>query len=142
MCPDVATGSVVGIGEAAFIEAQKATIPEQHICSEGYGVSSRIVHEMSRAVDVAEVMRFWGTASRMRVELWKSHRIATRKGRSLAEKAMLAIINDFIFRAWWRRRRACRRTIMFCNFREEALQRMMKRRLSQIGGLNSHQESN
>jgi hypothetical protein len=57
---DVATGGVVGVGEAALIGAQKATIAEQLIRSETYDVSSRIVNGMSRTVDVLEVMGLWG----------------------------------------------------------------------------------
>jgi hypothetical protein len=54
---DVATGSFVGVGEAVLIGGPKATIAEQHICSEGYDLSSRIINGMSRTVDVLEVMR-------------------------------------------------------------------------------------
>jgi hypothetical protein len=36
----------------------------------------------------------------------------------LAERAMLAIMNDFISRALWRR--TSRQILMFCNFREVA----------------------
>jgi hypothetical protein len=57
---DVGTGGVVGVGEAALIGAQKATIAEQLIRSETYDVSSRIVNGMSRTVDVLEVMGLWG----------------------------------------------------------------------------------
>jgi hypothetical protein len=57
---DVGTGGVVGVGEAALIGAQKATIAEQLIRNETYDVSSRIVNGMSRTVDVLEVMGLWG----------------------------------------------------------------------------------
>jgi hypothetical protein len=53
---DVATGRVVGVGEAALIGPQKATIAEQLIRSEEYGVSSRIVNGMSQTVDTLTVM--------------------------------------------------------------------------------------
>jgi hypothetical protein len=56
---NVATGNFVGVGEAALAGAQKATIAEQLIRSEGYDVSSRIVNGMSRTVDVLEVVRLW-----------------------------------------------------------------------------------
>jgi hypothetical protein len=96
MGPDekgVAAGSFVGVGEAVLIGAQKATIAEQRICSEGYDVSSRIVNGMSRTVDVLEVIRLWGDAdSSMLVEAVEgcnSHRIAARKKKSLVVRVML-----------------------------------------------------
>ena len=58
---DIATGGFVGIGESALIGAQKATIAEQLIRSEGYDVGSKIVNGMSRTVDVLEVMGLWGS---------------------------------------------------------------------------------
>ena len=60
---DVATGGVVGIGETALVGAQKSTIAEQLIRSEGYDTSSRIVNGLSRTVDVLGVMGVWGSAA-------------------------------------------------------------------------------
>ena len=58
---DVATGGFVGqSGDAVSIGAQKSTIAEQLIRSDGYDVSSMIVNGMSRTVDVLEVMGLWG----------------------------------------------------------------------------------
>lgn len=59
---DVANGGFVGVEEAALIGAQKSTLSEQLIRSEGYDVSSRIVNGLSRTVDFMGVMGFWGDA--------------------------------------------------------------------------------
>jgi hypothetical protein len=90
MGPDeegLAIGGFVGVGEAPLIGAQKATIIEQLIRSEGYEVRSRIVNAVSRTVDVLEVMGLWGDGEA--VEGCNRHRITTRKGRSLTERACL-----------------------------------------------------
>jgi hypothetical protein len=57
---DVATGSFVGVGEAAVIESQKATITEQLIRSKEYDVSLRIVIGMNQTADILIVMGLWG----------------------------------------------------------------------------------
>ena len=57
---DVATGGMVGQGDAVSIGAQKSTIAEQLIRSDGYDVSSMIVNGMGRTVEVLEVMGLWG----------------------------------------------------------------------------------
>jgi hypothetical protein len=91
---DVATGRVVGVKEAALIGPQKATIAEQLIRSEGYGVSSRIVNGMSRTVDALTVMGFREAVFLTRVEAVEGcsrNRITTRKGESLAKIAPRAL---------------------------------------------------
>jgi hypothetical protein len=87
---DVATGSFVGGGEAALIGTHKPTIPKQHFCSEVYDVSSIIVHGMSRAMDVSEVIRYWrdGDSDEGSKPPEDATDIDPRQG----------IINDFIFR--------------------------------------------
>jgi hypothetical protein len=96
---DVATGSFVGVGEAAQIGAQKATITELLIQSEEYSVSPRIVNGLSRNVAVLEVMRLGGDADsvegrcRSRRRVQQTSNIATWKGRSLAERAMLLLLS-------------------------------------------------
>jgi hypothetical protein len=57
---DFATGSFVGVGEAALSGFQEATIAESLIRSERHDVSSRMVYVMSRFVDVLEVMGLCG----------------------------------------------------------------------------------
>jgi hypothetical protein len=58
---EMATGSNAGVGEAALIGAQKATIAEQLTRSEGYDMSSKIVNVTSGTVDVyvLEVKGLW-----------------------------------------------------------------------------------
>jgi hypothetical protein len=51
------TGSIVVVGVAAWTGAQKATIAEQFIRSEGYDMSLRIDNVMIRSEDVLDVMR-------------------------------------------------------------------------------------
>lgn len=58
---DVATGGLAGSNDAALIGAQKSTIGEQLIRSDGYDVSSRIVSGLSRAVDVLNIAGLWGS---------------------------------------------------------------------------------
>jgi Suppressor of forked protein (Suf) len=58
---DVATGGIVGMGETTLIGAQKSTIAEHLIRTEGYDLSSSIVNGMGRTVDVLEVMGLWGS---------------------------------------------------------------------------------
>jgi len=58
---DVATGGLVGANNSALIGAQKSTISEQLVRSDGYEVSSRIVNGMSREVDLLGIMGLWGT---------------------------------------------------------------------------------
>jgi Suppressor of forked protein (Suf) len=57
---DVGTGGYVGVEETALIGAQKSTIAEQLIRTEGYDVSSRIVNGLNRTVDFLGVMGLWG----------------------------------------------------------------------------------
>lgn len=59
---DVATGGIAGTGDSALIGAQKSTIAEQLIRTEGYDVSSRIVNGLKRTVGLLGVMGIWGTA--------------------------------------------------------------------------------
>ena len=58
---DVCSGGRVGVGEAATIGAQKTTVAEQLIRSDGYDMSSMIVNGMSRSVDVLNIMGLWGS---------------------------------------------------------------------------------
>jgi len=58
---DVSSGGFIGVGDNALIGAQKSTIAEQLVRSEGYDVSSNIVAGMSRAVDVLEILGLWGS---------------------------------------------------------------------------------
>lgn len=58
---DVATGGSLATSDVPLIGAQKSTISEQLVRSEGYDVSSNIVSGMSRAVDFLEVMGLWGS---------------------------------------------------------------------------------
>jgi hypothetical protein len=60
---DVGTGNTVGFGEAALVGAQKATIAEQLIRSEGYDTSSLIINGLTRIVDVLGVMGVWGSSA-------------------------------------------------------------------------------
>ena len=60
---DVGTGNTVGFEEAALVGAQKSTIAEQLIRSEGYDTSSRIVNGLARSVDLLGVMGVWGDAA-------------------------------------------------------------------------------
>jgi hypothetical protein len=72
-------------GEAALIGAQKATIAERLVRSEGNDVSPRIINEISRN-DSWKSRGFGGTVIPTRVEAVEGcnrHEIATRKGRSL-----------------------------------------------------------
>jgi len=57
---DVATGGSLLLSDVPLIGAQKATISEQLVRTEGYDVSSSIVSGMSREVDFLEVMGLWG----------------------------------------------------------------------------------
>ena len=57
---DVATGGFLGIGDPALIGAQKSTISEQLVRTEGYDLGSSIVNGMTRAVDLLEIMGIWG----------------------------------------------------------------------------------
>jgi hypothetical protein len=88
----------------------------------GCDVNSRIVTGMSRTVDVLEVMRRWGDGdseagrSRRRMQQTSS-RDKEWELSSGKSDATVDIINDFNFRAWWRRR-ACRQIPMFCKFRD------------------------
>jgi hypothetical protein len=52
---DTATGNCIGVGEAALIRAQKATIAKQLI------LSKSIVNGMSRIMNVLEIMGILGT---------------------------------------------------------------------------------
>lgn len=58
---DVCSGGRVGVGEAATIGAQKATVAEQLVRADGYEMSSMIVNGMGRSVEVLDVMGLWGS---------------------------------------------------------------------------------
>ena len=60
---DVCSGGRIGVGEAATIGAQKTTVAEQLVRSDGYDVSSMIVNGMSRSVEVLNVMGLWGSGA-------------------------------------------------------------------------------
>ncbi|KAL7561233.1 hypothetical protein ACA910_004154 [Epithemia clementina (nom. ined.)] len=58
---DVATGGFVGIAETPLIGAQKSSISEHLIRTEGYDISSGIVNGLCRMVDLLEVNGLWGS---------------------------------------------------------------------------------
>jgi hypothetical protein len=80
---DVCSGGRVGVGEAATIGAQKTTVAEQLVRTDGYEVSSIIVNGMSRSVEVLDVMGLWGsgtpTSDRLRIPT-KSASFAEEEG--------------------------------------------------------------
>ena len=78
---DVATGGLIGGTETALIGAQKSSISEQLVRTEGYEVSSSIVNGMSRTVDMFGVMGLWGSD-----DVNVSTRAKKRKGGSDADK--------------------------------------------------------
>ena len=57
---DVATGGFIGAVEAPLIGAQKSSISEHLIRTEGYDISSGIVSGLGRTVDLLEVNGLWG----------------------------------------------------------------------------------
>jgi 1,2-phenylacetyl-CoA epoxidase PaaB subunit len=77
---DVGTGGFVGVDETALVGAQKTTLSELLIRTEGYDMSSRIVNGLSRAVDVLGVMGLWGdidfefSRNRMRAKYMTSNK--------------------------------------------------------------------
>lgn len=58
---DVATGGLLRTSDVALIGAQKATISEQLVRTEGYDISSNIVSGMRRSVNLLEVMGLWSS---------------------------------------------------------------------------------
>lgn len=58
---DVATGGLVGASDTALIGAQKSSIADQLVRTEGYDMSSSIVNGLSRTVDMFGVMGLWGS---------------------------------------------------------------------------------
>ncbi|CAJ1968288.1 unnamed protein product [Cylindrotheca closterium] len=60
---DVCNGARVGVGEAATIGAQKSTVAEQLVRTDGYEMSSMIVNGLSRSVEVLNVMGLWGSGA-------------------------------------------------------------------------------
>jgi Suppressor of forked protein (Suf) len=75
---DVATGGIIGVGEAVLIGAQKSSIAEQLIREDGYDVCSRVVNGLSRTVDVLNMMGLWGSDP----SETKSRRVALNKAKS------------------------------------------------------------
>ena len=57
---DVATGGFIGMTDTPLIGAQKSSIAEQLLRTEGYDMSSGIVNGLARTVNVLEVMGLWG----------------------------------------------------------------------------------
>jgi len=58
---DVSTGSRVGLSDnRATIGAQKSTLAEQLIRTDGYNTSSLIVNGLGRTVNVLDIMGLWG----------------------------------------------------------------------------------
>ncbi|KAL3929500.1 MAG: hypothetical protein SGBAC_012181 [Bacillariaceae sp.] len=64
---DVCNGGRVGVGEAATIGAQKSTVAEQLVRTDGYEMSSMIVNGLSRSVEVLNVTGLWGSGAPNRV---------------------------------------------------------------------------
>jgi hypothetical protein len=58
---DVCSGGRVGVGEATTVGAQKATVAEQLVRTDGYEMSSMIVNGLGRSVEVLDVMGLWGS---------------------------------------------------------------------------------
>jgi Suppressor of forked protein (Suf) len=58
---DVSTGGYSNMVDSTLVGAQKSTIAEQLLRSEGYDASSNIVNGLSRTVDVLDIMGLWGS---------------------------------------------------------------------------------
>ena len=63
---DVATGGFVGVAETPLIGAQKSSISEHLIRTEGYDISSVVVNGLGRTVDWLEVNGLWGSGDSSR----------------------------------------------------------------------------
>ena len=70
----------MGGDSSVLIGAQKSTIAEQLVRTEGYEVSSRIVNGMSRTVDVLGLIGLWGSDDASSASMWR--------GRSMMEDAL------------------------------------------------------
>jgi hypothetical protein len=60
---DVATGGLMSTSDVSLIGAQKISVSEQLIRTEGYDISSKIVNGMSRTLDLLDVTGCWGDGS-------------------------------------------------------------------------------